>query len=716
MANTGTFTPFYEDSNTSSNSNQTNETQSRFFFTRDDYFDLYVPENINFWNSEEIGPIFFQTGQNYITGKNNNITIFNESKDVDIEQYKVIEEDEETDDPYLDEVLVEKARNPNPIKYKIFISDDGDKLKFLANDNINGNPLGNEILVFIEGDEDSFSSKKLYVKVGNDVQLEKLYLRDILNAYTSVDSETVTEIYKKLANGNSIEEDLVSNLAKKATNVQLYLFAKGKLGLNKITKRLNSLKLDFNEATFQSKKGNSKIEGYIKDLGSDLSIIQERLDEFDAKILSKLKNTFLGKQLAKAVDLATDLLEGFFVILTEVAKLMAKGLFLFASFLFGFINGVIDMLIGIIQILALSGAAFLGVGISVSGSVYFLSSTERDSIVEQIDNFLDSFQEVKIGEILSELWSSTISFVQEIDFGAIIEFFKNRKDGDEWYSDISANEFFYLVGYGVTFVIPTGLVARLLGVFGKAGKLMGKVLLAFDKVFEKIFNLALKGISFSFGMVVKIFRAIINKFSKGGSARKVIADFFESVRKLFDDIFPKWKRRRIALSNGIRGEKELSEVLKKEIIKYAKRYGIDERKIVFKDGISELNTSYSNLFGLDILYINSDVMPGILNTANSRLSWKAAIAHELEGHRLASKLNKTFFDKNLSNAANDLLEEMQASIRASILGKDLTKIEREDLLLDAMERFSKHSKVLKDTIYEKLNFNEIKEKLWISES
>lgn len=217
-------------------------------------------------------------------------------------------------------------------------------------------------------------------------------------------------------------------------------------------------------------------------------------------------------------------------------------------------------------------------------------------------------------------------------------------------------------------------------------------------------------------MVVKILRAIIDKFSKGGSVRKVIADFFESVRKLFNDVFPKWRRRRIALSNGIRGEKELSEVLKKEIIKYAKRYGIDERKIVFKDGISELNTSYSNLFGLDILYINSDIMPGILNTANSRLSWKAAIAHELEGHRLASKLNKTFFDKNLSNAANDLLEEMQASIRASILGKDLTKIEREDLLLDAMERFSKHSKVLKDTIYEKLNFNEIKEKLWISES
>ena len=44
-------------------------------------------------------------------------------------------------------------------------------------------------------------------------------------------------------------------------------------------------------------------------------------------------------------------------------------------------------------------------------------------------------------------------------------------------------------------------------------------------------------------MVVKIFRAIINKFTKGGSARKVIADFFDSIRKLFDDDFgEKWNK------------------------------------------------------------------------------------------------------------------------------------------------------------------------------
>lgn len=116
----------------------------------------------------------------------------------------------------------------------------------------------------------------------------------------------------------------------------------------------------------------------------------------------------------------------------------------------------------------------------------------------------------------------------------------------------------------------------------------------------------------------------------------------------------------------------------------------------------------------DVLYINTDIMPGALSTANSRLNWKSAIAHELEGHRLAALNGKTFHDPDISIHANDLLEEIQASVRSSKHGKDLTLTERKDLLQDAIERLENHKGFLKGTKYENLTFNQILEKLWIS--
>lgn len=136
-------------------------------------------------------------------------------------------------------------------------------------------------------------------------------------------------------------------------------------------------------------------------------------------------------------------------------------------------------------------------------------------------------------------------------------------------------------------------------------------------------------------------------------------------------------------TGGLRGEIPLTELQKSEIISYAKQYGIDPSDVLFKEG-DVMETSYANLFGKDMLYINTDVMPGLNPiTANSRVSWKGALAHELEGHRAAALAEKT-------KTADDLLEEVQASMRASIHGKDLTALEREILKQDAIERLAKH--------------------------
>lgn len=110
------------------------------------------------------------------------------------------------------------------------------------------------------------------------------------------------------------------------------------------------------------------------------------------------------------------------------------------------------------------------------------------------------------------------------------------------------------------------------------------------------------------------------------------------------------QKRRIVESNGLRGSKALSNFKKKEIFDYSKKYfkedEIADDIVHFSSETSTLETGYTADW--DLLTINSDIMLGKLSTANSRLSWKAAIAHELEGHRLASLNNKTFFDVELS--------------------------------------------------------------------
>ncbi|WP_247681899.1 hypothetical protein [Paenibacillus sp. Marseille-P2973] len=98
----------------------------------------------------------------------------------------------------------------------------------------------------------------------------------------------------------------------------------------------------------------------------------------------------------------------------------------------------------------------------------------------------------------------------------------------------------------------------------------------------------------------------------------------------------------------------------------------------------------------DRLYINTDVLPakspglGTLS-ANSRVSGKATIAHEIVGHYEAFANGKAFnlYDVDpVTYARNFALDEAQASIRAARFAPDLTSTERMTLLRDAITRLN----------------------------
>ena len=83
-----------------------------------------------------------------------------------------------------------------------------------------------------------------------------------------------------------------------------------------------------------------------------------------------------------------------------------------------------------------------------------------------------------------------------------------------------------------------------------------------------------------------------------------------------------------------------------------------------------MNTSWGVVFGQEMLNIAPDVLPckrieGRTLPVNSYLSWRAAIAHEVVGHRAAYMAGRT--------QENDILEEVQASLRAAKLAEGLTK-------------------------------------------
>lgn len=152
-------------------------------------------------------------------------------------------------------------------------------------------------------------------------------------------------------------------------------------------------------------------------------------------------------------------------------------------------------------------------------------------------------------------------------------------------------------------------------------------------------------------------------------------------------------------SDGRRNELPLTDQQVEQINALVNLYNLPDLTVRLTENN---NTGYKTLFGNEVLYIGTDVYPSLEPSkkhpkyrANNALSVQSAIAHELAGHWDAEIAGKTH--------ADELLEEVQASIRASKFGKDLTSIDKIMLLRDAVERL--HNRGLKVA--------DIRGKLWL---
>jgi len=137
-------------------------------------------------------------------------------------------------------------------------------------------------------------------------------------------------------------------------------------------------------------------------------------------------------------------------------------------------------------------------------------------------------------------------------------------------------------------------------------------------------------------------------------------------------------------TGGNRNERALTAEQISQCVEYAEALGMPKEQIRYGD---HYNTSYGS--GFDMLYIGTDAYPVEAGrSANQRLSYKAAIAHELIGHR------ETCIRGTNLDGEDTVLDEVQASIRAARFAPGLTEQERMDLLQDAEERLEKDGRCI----------------------
>lgn len=127
-----------------------------------------------------------------------------------------------------------------------------------------------------------------------------------------------------------------------------------------------------------------------------------------------------------------------------------------------------------------------------------------------------------------------------------------------------------------------------------------------------------------------------------------------------------------------RNEKPLTQEQIQCAITFAITLGMPANRIAYSD---HYWTGYND--SADILLLGTDLYPKInahkgTKTANSRVSWRGVMGHELIGHREAAQKGWT--------QSEERLEETQASIRAARFTPLLDETERIILLRDAISR------------------------------
>lgn len=623
--------------------------------------DKFLPDEPPY-SSNEIAGLFFKNAD--IINPSTWMTIVNESETVKNEEWLNLEKAQSNEDKFLASlegyvvepvIITEKA----PVTYQIFISDDGDKLNYLVNNTVQGQPKSNEILIFIEADKDVFSKRILHVKVGGEVTFNNMPMYQLIHPITEIPKKKLIDLLKASDDKKKFEDEFLLYVRLRA-QVKEFAFSQISSGLKKAIDKINS-EVKIGEDKWNPDKGNKTINFSIFH-GMDAAL--KRVIGFTSNIEKIVKKRRLKRfdKIRVALSTVVHQLNKALEILYEINNFIKKISDHVFALVVGVWNGLVDMINGLIFLIKLvfDGAKLVSKGTRKAAE--FAGDNDYRATIEQMDNVMDSLRKINLVKVFSNILTNGKEIIGKIDFNQFAQKLKSGaknagKKAKEAFS-LSTYEIAYYIGYVATFFIPVGWIAAVLGKLGKVGKLLGGTLKWVDDMMGRLVGVTIKGLQKAAKPLTEFLRAFAKKLAGGTNAMiKGVQDIFHAIKRwlagflhnVLEDVLKLWR-------------------IADDTIKLIKEFGV----ILIRGGDDRLVPAYARNNNYSVFYEGQTIKSGpeevvrafmkklekIHKTPKSRGGGENGVKKELQKN--ASKLSRKALKK-----LDDLVEE--ARIKWKIL-------------------------------------------------
>ena len=504
-------------------------------------------------------------------------------------------------------ILLNEILNDKSTSVVIFISDDGVKLE-RAYQNIEC--YNNELVLFIENDFGSnLFGSVLRIKLGANITENSNFpasqTAKIINAYKlGIDIDTVT-LSKAIKEEIENNEGVIHYIKKrfwatdKIVSVPVnFAFNKLEKAFDSISSGINSIKLEenkwryynedgtkneeenllfFNLNDFEKLEAKSKTNYHKKMFSGALKQLNNKNDEWKANIKTlkfDKENKYLNTYINDSINKIDNILKPTKDFLGNPEALAIENnkdtLIALNAFLVGLINGIIEIIKGLFDILSLLCQLFEGIRKGTSYLAQNLASL-FSMFFEGIENFLDTLKNLFTKENLKAL----LQFIVQLPK----LFLQLSIEGTNYLLNtdlkVPIDAFGYYIGYFIGMLVDIIISA----IFTGGAKTVADVLKIISKQFTEIYKFAKSTLKYTAKKTTNAIEYTIDLLAKLRNGAKNIKPFLDEIlewlRKFLksnksDELFELLQKlqkgtgdinKTFAENAGIKIEKWLSEVI-----------------------------------------------------------------------------------------------------------------------------------------------------------
>lgn len=464
-------------------------------------------------------------------------------------------------------ILLNDILNDKSTSVVVFISDDGVKLE-RAYQNIEC--YNNEVVLFIENDFGSnLFGSVLRIKLGANITENSNFpasqTAKVINAFKlGIDIDTVT-LSKAIKEEIENNEGVIHYIKKrfwatdKIVSVPVnFAFNTLKEAFDSISSGINSIKLEenrwryynedgtkneeenllfFNLNDFKKLEAKSKTNYHKKMFSGALKQLNNKNDEWKANIKTlkfDKENKYLNTYINDSINKIDNILKPTKDFLGNPEALAIENnkdtLIALNAFLVGLINGIIEIIKGLFDILSLLCQLFEGIRKGTSYLAQNLASL-FSMFFEGIENFLDTLKNLFTKENLKAL----LQFIVQLPK----LFLQLSIEGTNYLLNtdlkVSIDALGYYIGYFIGMLVDVIISA----IFTGGAKTVADVLKIISKQFTEIYKFAKSTLKYTAKVATNSIEYIIDLLAKLRNGAKNIKPFLDEIlewlKKFFDD-------------------------------------------------------------------------------------------------------------------------------------------------------------------------------------